>query len=126
MTYRAKVTFAGRAARATTFLSQQKIAPVTSRLRASGVPKRRWFAQSAESTLLSKRKLKPEYFIQFMGELPSIGDGWRGVAVKKIGTKWVYFVATGDQTPCRIALKLWKQIPKHVVKRNKMTGEVIF
>lgn len=73
------------------------------------------------------RKLKPEFFVHFMnGEVPAFGDGFRGVAVTKTGNKWVYLVATGDQTPARMAKSVWDELPKHVVKRGKLTGEVLF
>lgn len=73
-----------------------------------------------------KRKLKPEFFIHFMGEIPSFRDGRRGVTVKKIGTKWVYLICTCTGDTAKINVALWRSLPKHVVKRNKMTGEIVF
>lgn len=72
------------------------------------------------------KKRRAEFFIQFWDEAPAIGSGWRGVAVHKLGHKWAHIISTGDQTPFKMSRKVWDKLPKHVVKRGKLTGEVLF
>ena len=68
-----------------------------------------------------------EYRVNFWdNEVPQFGDGNRGIGVLKLGTKWVRLIEIGSGHTARISRKLWDTLPKHVVKRNKLTGEVVY
>ena len=72
------------------------------------------------------KKLKPHFFVALDDEIPAAGAGFRGIAVLKIGRKWAQLVITGTQEKARVPVKLWAELPKHVYKRGKLTGEIVF
>lgn len=72
------------------------------------------------------KKLKPEFFISFWDENPTVGSGWRGVAVTKYGNKWVHFTLTGTGDNTKLPKHVWGTLAKHVVRRNRMTGEIVY
>lgn len=72
-----------------------------------------------------RRRHVMQYRIQFADEAPAIGSGWRGVAVLKLGRKWVTIVETATSARARLKKAVWAEMPKHVVKRNKLTGEIV-
>jgi hypothetical protein len=72
------------------------------------------------SNVSRKRKLRPDWFCFFDGHVPAIGDGWRAVAVVKIGTKWAHLCATGTQELFRVRLDRWENIRKRPIIKGKI------
>lgn len=65
--------------------------------------------------------LKAEVFIQFRtGDVPRIHPGYRGVAVKLMGRKWVHCVLTERQKPFKILRKRWDLLHKTPVKTENV------
>lgn len=73
-----------------------------------------------------RRKPKMEYRIQFRDECPSIGAGSRGIAVLKLGRKWVHIVDPSSGAKARLTVALWRSLPKRVVRKGKLTDEVVY
>jgi hypothetical protein len=72
-------------------------------------------------------KLKPEWFCFLDGHSASVGDGWRAVAVVKLGTKWAHLCATGTQEMFRVPLAKWENTRKRPVLKGRIqfdTAEV--
>lgn len=67
-----------------------------------------------------KRRLRPEWFCYFNGHAPAIGDGWRAVAVVKLGTKWAHLCATGAQEMFRLPLTKWETMRKHPIVKGRV------
>lgn len=73
------------------------------------------------------KKYRPDIVIELWNELPKIGSGYRCFKVLKRGTKWIYLVATADQTLAKMSIHEWKYIPQHVLDRKgRRTGEIVF
>jgi hypothetical protein len=66
-----------------------------------------------------------QFRVHFADEAPAIGSGSRGVAVLKDGRKWVTIVETAIGTRARLRKAVWLTMTKAVVRRNRLTGEVI-
>ncbi len=65
-----------------------------------------------------------QYRIQFMDEAPAFGSGSRGVAVVKQDRRYITLYDIGSGIKKRFLLAWWYSIPKHVVKNNRLTGEI--
>lgn len=73
------------------------------------------------------RRHKMDYRVHFMhDECKAFGCGDRGVAVLKIGRKWVTLLEVGSGIKARMLKSVWGTLRKRVVKRGKVTDEYVF
>lgn len=64
--------------------------------------------------------------VELWDELPRVGSGFRGFKVLKRGNKWVYAVATDDQTLVKMKIITWDKLRKHELdRRGVLTGRLI-
>lgn len=67
-----------------------------------------------------KRIYKMEWRIYLMQEAPSVGSGWRGVAVIKEGYKWVYLIETATEIKFKLLKSVWDGMRGKVpIKKNR-------
>jgi hypothetical protein len=59
-----------------------------------------------------KKKPKPTHRLWLGDEFPSIGSGWRGVTVTKVGHKWVHFFETATGYTARSSIFVWNDMKK--------------
>lgn len=71
------------------------------------------------------RKLRATHRVMFMGECPSIGSGWRGVHLEKVGRKWAYFIEVSTLTRVRVKKAVWEGLGAvPVEEKRKRHGKV--
>lgn len=63
------------------------------------------------------KKLVPEWFANL--DNARIGSGWRVLAVRKTGRKWIFLTALGCGTNFRMLLKDWNDVSKKPIKKIK-------
>lgn len=67
-----------------------------------------------------KRKHKMEWRIYLMQEAPSVGSGWRGVAVISEGRKWIYLIETATEIKFKLLKEIWDGMTTKVpIKKNR-------
>jgi len=61
-----------------------------------------------------------EWRIYLMNEAPSVGFGWRGVAVINEGYKWVHLIETATEIKFKLLKSVWDGMGGKVpVKKNR-------
>lgn len=67
-----------------------------------------------------KRIYKMEWRIYLMQEAPSVGIGWRGVAVISEGRKWIYLIETATEIKFKLLKEVWDGMTtKVLIKKNR-------
>lgn len=67
-----------------------------------------------------KRIYKMEWRIYLMQEAPSVGIGWRGIAVISEGRKWIYLIETATEIKFKLLKEVWDGMTTKVpIKKNR-------
>lgn len=67
-----------------------------------------------------KRIYKMEWRIYLMQEAPSVGIGWRGVAVISEGRKWIYLIEIATEIKFKLLKEVWDGMTTKVpIKKNR-------
>lgn len=67
---------------------------------------------------MSRRRRRSDLRIFLTDQCRSIGTGWRGVQIVKVGRLWVRFRETSSCRLCRLARKEWERLAAHAYRET--------